>query len=266
MVPIDIDNMITRRVIFRLLATLVAAMVLASVAVYVLASWRPGYFRPAYLTQREKEIATQNFNAKIAELTNEVQARQPYVLEMTQNEANAYLASTDEIALFLHPGRQRGDIQQLMDRVGLAEPCVRFANDVATLMIRSCEHGKIFSVDLSFSFDEAGDVRIHLKRARIGLLPIPKFVIRAQLERLKVVLRERLEAAQAGIDSDSDEAGGFAAVDLTEIFAKIVTAVDENPIQGIIRVRGQHARISDIRIDGGRIAIYFQPTTVEDDD
>ncbi len=174
----SIKPMITRRLILRILVVSAVAILLAMAAIYVLASWRPGYFRPAYLTQREKEIATQNFNAKIAELTNQVQAREPYALRMTQDEANGYLASTDEIALFLHPGRQRGDIQQLMDRVGLAEPCVRFANDVVTLMIRSSEYGKIFSADLSFSFDEAGDVRIHLKRARIGLLPIPKFVIR----------------------------------------------------------------------------------------
>jgi hypothetical protein len=262
--------MISGRIILRLLLGLAAVVIVGLTTVYVLASWRPGYFRPAYLTQREKEIATHNFTAKITQLTNQVQAHEPYVLSMTQDEANTYLASTDEIALFLHPGQQqRGDIQQLMDRVGLAEPCVRFENGVVTLMIRSAEYGKIFSVDLSFSFDGDGSIRIHLERARIGLFPIPRFMVRTQLERLKVVLRERLEAAQAeraAASEEGQEVGGFAVVDLTEIFAKVITAVDENPIRGEIRVRGQYAQISNIEIEGGSIAIHFEPVDIEPDD
>jgi hypothetical protein len=245
--------------------------VLAIVVLYLLASWKPSHYLPARQTQEEKEIATQVFYQEVLMFTNEGHRGEPYEWPLNQSRVNCFLDAIDEIA-FMRPNSRdkihsRGDVHRAMDQAGLAEPCVRFSDDCMTLMIRTNEYGKILSADIGFSFTGDGDLKIHLKATRVGLLPVPRFAVRHRLNLFKQTLEERLVAMEearrrAGVEDSYTTFKGLSSIDIEELFATIVSAIDEEPLPA--RIKFIDARVENIEISDGMLKLYIVPD--EDDD
>lgn len=244
-----------------------AVLVVAATTLYLLMSWRPARYDPPRLNQAQKEIVAMQFIAHIAEFSNRSQENRAYSWEMTESQANAYLDAMDEIA-FQRPDsrdnpRRRGDVQRMMDRAGLAEPVVRFDNGRMMIMVRSNEHGKVISAEISFTFLEDDKLLVNLEATRIGLLPVPRFAVRGQLQRFKRQLQARLARMQEG--PDQPQAGGAVIstlVDIEELFATIIAAIDSDPVQ--LRIR--HVQVRDIIVEDGLLMLMVSPVDEDQDE
>ena len=253
----------------RIVAYTLLALAAGVAALYLLASWRPPAYSPPQLDQADKERVTKRFFAHVASLSHFGDSNEPHWWQLTEERANEYLASMDEIA-FQQPNprgkpRHRGDVQGMMDRAGLAEPVVRFTSGRVTVMVRSSEYGKIVSADLSFTFVEEGKLLVNLEAARIGLLPVPRFAIRDRLGQFKDQLERRLGKLQQ--QADDARTGGLAMsglVDLADIFATIIAAVDSDPLPAIIKP--MHVEIREIVIEDGILKLLVVPYYEQDDD
>ena len=259
------------KLLLRLTAWAAIVMVVGVAVLYLLASWKPSHYRPAGQTQVQKERAAQTFIKVIGTLTTN--QGEPYDWTLPQDQVNSFLDAIDEIA-FMRPNSherdyRRGDVHHVMDQAGLAEPCVRFSDDCMTLMIRTNEYGKILSADIGFSFTDDGKVKVHLKATRVGLLPVPRFAVRRRLEQYKQTLEERLEriaAARAELDPEGAQYSieGFSAIDMTELFATIISAIDEDPLPA--KLKFIHARVKDIHISDGLMVLEIVPDEYDDED
>ena len=249
------------------------AAALAIVVLYLLASWKPAHYRPARQTQEQKEVATQVFYQEVFMFTSEGRRGEAYDWPFNQDLVNDFLDAIDEIA-FMRPNSRnkihsRGDVHQMMDQAGLAEPCVRFSDDCMTLMIRTNEYGKILSADLAFSFTDDGRLKIHLKSTRVGMLPVPRFAVRHRLQLFKETLEARLEAleearAQMELEGDGAVFEGFTSVDVTELFATIIAAIDEDPLPA--KIKFLDARVKDIQITDGKLLLIIVPDEDDEED
>ena len=256
-------------IVLRIFLYTLFALLGATAALYLLASWNPPAYAPPQLDQAEKEWAAQRFVAHVASLSHFGEENEPHWWQLTEERANEYLAAMDEIA-FRQPDRKdnrrrRGDVQYMMDRAGLAEPVVRFKNGRTTVMVRSSEYGKVVSADLTFTFVEEGKVLVNLQGARVGLLPVPRLAIRHRLGRFKAQLERRLDRMQRQADEASD--GGLAIsglVDLADIFATIIAAVDSDPLPAVIKP--MHVEIKEIVIENGILKLLVVPYYEQDDD
>ena len=250
-----------------------AVLALGIMVLYLLASWKPSHYKPAGQTQIQKERAAQEFLRVIGRFTSEGQKDAPFELELEQAQINRFLDALDEIAFMRLNTRKkthnRGDVHHMMDQAGLAEPCVRFADGCMTLMIRTNEYGKILSADIAFSFTDDGRLTVHLKATRVGLLPVPRFAVRHRLEQFKRTLDERVEqlaAARAEVDSEASAYGfgGLATIDMTELFATIISAIDEEPLPA--RLKFINARIEHIEISDGLLVLTVVPEEEEEEE
>jgi hypothetical protein len=247
--------------------------VVAIVVLYLLASWKPPHYQPARQTQEQKEVVTQVFYQEVLMFASEGRRGDAYEWPLDEDLVNEFLDAIDEIA-FMRPNSRdkihsRGDVHQMMDQAGLAEPCVRFADDCMTLMIRTNEYGKILSADIAFSFTDDGRLKFHLKSTRVGMLPVPRFAVRHRLQLFKQTLETRLEEiaearVQAGLDDSEVAFEGFSSIDVTELFATIIAAIDEEPLPA--RIKFIDARVEDIQITDGKLLLKIVPEEEDEDD
>jgi len=242
------------------------ALLAGVAALYLLLTWKPSSYRPPHLDQAQKEIATQQFFAHVAEMDTPNDTDDPYSWELSEQSANEYLAAMDEIA-FQRPNarnrpRLRGDVQAAMDRAGLAQPVARFNDGRMTIMVRSTEYAAIVSADLSFTFVNEDKVLVNLDGARVGLLPVPRFAVRDGLKRFKAVLQSRLERMQSPATDDSS--GGIPLVNLAEVFATIIAAIDSEPLP--TRIKILHCQVQEITIQDGLLRLMVRPLREDDYD
>ena len=240
------------------LIALVAVVVIVAMGLYRLAGKPPADYRPASLTQDEKETAVKRFARRIQDFGNDAQHNERYVWSLTQDEVNAYLAALDEIVASMPRGRA-GRVNSAMARIGLAGPAVSLHDGIVSLMIRSIRHERIVSADLEFRFAQGGLMRVLLRGARIGGLPIPRSMVRNRLDGLKAAL---LAATTSAPDAQSARgAMGLRPEDLAALAAVILSAMDAQPIAAEITwpVNSKHVRIERIDITEGRMTLHVQP-------
>ena len=134
---------------------------LSAVVMYVQASRIPADYLPVQLSARQKHQAVKEFWSKVQEFGNSTQMNEPFEWSVGQTELNRYLASMDEIAAST-PSGEPGTVYREMEKAGLAEPAIALHDGVLTLMVRSKEHAKILSVDVSFALTDDKKLRVKL--------------------------------------------------------------------------------------------------------
>jgi len=240
------------------LIALVAVVAIVAVGLYRLAGKAPADYRPAELTPDAKQLAVRRFARRIQDFGNDAQRNDRYVWSLTQDEINAYLAGLDEIVASM-PRGQAGQVNSAMDRIGLVEPAVSLHDGVLSLMIRSSRHERIISTDLEFVFTRDGLMRVALRGARVGRLPIPRSMVRKRLSGLKAALL-RATTGEPGAQPVRG-AIGLCAQDLAALAAVILSAMDTQPIAAEITwpVNSKHVRVEQIDIADGKLTLHVQP-------
>ncbi|MFW6065674.1 MAG: hypothetical protein ACOC9S_02535, partial [Planctomycetota bacterium] len=172
----------------------VLAVAGTGVLLYILAAQVPPDYKPARLTQAQKQQAAYEFvNEKlIRELNNPAQEGRPFDWRVTEDEINRYVASADEIAwlgLDSEPGRTRDRLA----RAGLSDPAVALGDGSVTLMARDTRHDKI--VSLTFAAEKSGRrLSLRVAGARVGKVAVPRSMVSEQVEQFKRQLADSLPA------------------------------------------------------------------------
>ncbi|MHC4562330.1 MAG: hypothetical protein ACYS8X_06095 [Planctomycetota bacterium] len=229
-----------------------------------LASWHPSAYRPPQLQQAEKEQWAKAFYGDLQAFNNAGQGTEPYDWVLREDDLNNYLASMDEIVA-VQPSRKRGEVQKVLDTAGLVEPVVRLDDGRLTIMLRSNERGMVASTDLRIGMTEDGQIRVQLDGVRVGVLPVPRFAIRSQLEDFKIQLQERLDRLQEMPEKTGRAMilPSFAPVD--QLMATLVLAIDEKPLPSQIKVIRKRVQIEQITIADGEMTMRIIPVAQDND-
>lgn len=259
-------NRIVRKTIRCTAITLVALVMLAALAVFLLASWKPSGYKPIPLSDGEKhKVASNFFNKVVIEFINLARSDEPFSLAFTQKEMNQYLASIDHIAA-LRPPVKHGEVYKVMDQVGLAEPAIHLKDGVLTVMVRTRDHEKVLSAGLTFTFGEDASLKIDLHSAYIGRAPVPKALVRNRLQPVKAILRKQMEKIQTTSTQPTRPRGlvlvGFSSRDIARVIRGTIMAIDEEPIPSgdlISKTNGHRIRITGIDIKDRKMTLRFIP-------
>ena len=249
-----------RKIVIALAGIVVVALVVAA-GLYLRASVIPEAYRPAVLTQAQKRaVASDDFVPHLAEFGNDAGRAVPFTWSVTARQLNEYLASMDEIADFLRPGPGRaGEVTAALDEAHLASPAAALQDGLLTLMIRQSQANKILSMDVGFSFTEAGLLRVHLRRMRIGLLKLPPWLVRSWQEQIKSMLLEQLgsyDRRRAG-----SALSGVTSEDLGLVLSKLLLAMDGAPIEPelVWPIGRKRVRIEQVGITPEAITLHARP-------
>ncbi len=249
----------TKKILAWSIIIAVGLVALAAGLMYVQTSRIPASYGPARLTASQKKQEVKRFwNKFLGEFNDGVQGLAAFEWTVSQEQVNCWLASIDEIAASRPDGRA-GEVYEAMDQAGLAEPAVAFGDGVITLMIRSTEHNKIFSADLSFSMTDDRKLQVSLSGARVGRLDLPRDWVRQRVSQVKEMLgRNGLAARDANAD---EEGGGVSPEDVAQALSQILAAVDEKPISTEFTwpISKNRVLVEDVTISDGQLRLRLAP-------
>ena len=250
-----------RKLIIRSLLIVAALVLLATGGLYLLASWQPANYRPAQLSQRDKERSAYEFATRLMEVNNRLGECRPFEFTVSEAQVNAYLASIDEInALQLERGdgpRRRGQVYKAMASWGLSAPAVAFRDGVLTLMVRSDEYNKVISAGLSFQFLDGGEMmRVRLEGVHVGRWPVWEWVYRAYVEKLKAGVQVKNERAGNGAKGKV----GFSSEQVLDMALGLLSSIDDTPIPTELRLRKWLVvRLEGIELADGQMTLRINP-------
>ena len=256
---------------------LVVVLGITAAVLYFAASAMPGGYHPPRLSQEQREEAADRFIEAMTDFVNKAEDRHPFELTFTQEAINEYLASAEEIVR-KRPGTQDGTAAKAMDKAGLAGPMVRLNDGRLTLMARATEYDKIISVEIACesvlataersprrsgpqgdrSAGQPPDNRLRLRvaGARIGRVPVPPFVVRGVLERVK----ERLGKPPFNDSHGAAQSLQPTARDVGKMLHAMIWGINEQPISTVHGFRkNRQVQISRIDISDGRMTIHYAP-------
>jgi len=248
------------KVVKRCVLGVIVLAVLVLAALYLQASRVPPQYAPLPLAQEKREQAAKEFVNHIGEFSNNAQLNDSFDWQITQDQINRYLASMDEIAANRVGGRA-GEVNQMMDSVGLTDPAVVLDHGVLTLLVRARDYGKVVSADLSFSFTPDKKLRILLGQTRIGRLPIPDTFIRGPLEKLKEMLRSNPPRRARRPHKGRDALPDASAEDVGAVVATVIGAIDSDPITAELvgGINNKRVRVEGIDIEPGVLTLHVVP-------
>lgn len=246
------------RLLGKILSWTALVLVVLCAVFYVLASWTPTTYAPPTLSQDQKEDAARAFVYDLTQFQNEGQKGEPFDWVIKQDDMNRYLASMDEIVAS-QPSRKRGEVQKVLDTAGITPPMVHLGDGHMTVMLRSVEHGKVLSADITIGMTDEGLVLARLTDTRVGLLPVPRFTVRDRMEDFKAQLQQRLDRLRT---TPKRPKGGLVLTSfgpIEELLSTLVLAIDEKPLPVQIRVHKRRVQIEDFRIEEGKLVLRIIP-------
>jgi hypothetical protein len=213
------------------------------------------------LTAQEKNLAVKEFWAKLQAFGNAAQASDRFIWSLGQDQLNRYLASMDEIASTTPSGKP-GEVYRGMETLGLTDPVVALHDNLLTLMVHSRSHDKVFSVDLSFSFETDEKLRVRLTEARVGRLSLPNAWVQGRLDKVKKLLASDEDGNERTMWRSSKE--GFtclSAEDVASVLGSVLAAIDEEPISPELTwpVNKKRVRIENVEIGEGFLQLRVLP-------
>ena len=244
---------------------------LPAVLMYVAATRTPEDYRPlqARLTpEQRKDIAQDFILHTVNDFYNNAQNVEPFTWTLTSDELNEYLASMDAIAWLILPnspggGATRPDLSfesyagrfhAQMDSLGLGGWCGAITDNGIKLMVKSTKYDKILSATLEFEVKDEKQMWVRITHARLGLLMIPKWIIRGGL----VTLRESL----AKRDDHAARRTGKPSKDVVLLLENLLDmAIDERPREPVLSLPGKTkpTLIESIGISNGTLTIRARP-------
>jgi len=247
------------RVIRRVLLGLVATVALAAAVAYLLASRVPEGYRPARLSREQKGEQVQHFVHEGLRFMDEGEKVQPFRWSIGEDALNRYLESMDEIAFQINA--KRGQAYRMMEKAGLSDPAVSLRGGVVRLMARSAEYEKIVSVGLRLEITPQRKLRVRLAGAWIGQLPVPRALLRGQIERLRSAVGTQPVRSAPSIRSAA------SAAPVGRVLQQVIGAVDGEPINTVMTWKVQtrkRVRVVGIDVDGGQLTLHVEPVRPEE--
>ena len=211
---------------------------------YIQATRVPDNYQPVRLSKEDTKKATAAFVQNFAQgFGNQVKELEPFEWTLTQQTANMYLASIDEIAFSLPSGVRRGYVNEQMAEMGLADPAIAFDNGKITLMVRSTEYNKVLSAEIEVKLVADDKLQFTLSATRIGRLPMPSSFLTDQLQTLATKL------------------SGKQADDISKTLADLLAAINGEPISppDTWRIQGIKVDIEAITIADGKLTLKVRP-------
>ncbi len=241
----------------------VAIVAVVMAVVFLLTSWVPRAYAPAKLSaEMRTAVANSHFPSHLMDFGNAAQLNEPFTWTLTDGQLNSYLASADEIADFFSPGPDmKGQVDSVLAAAELTGLAGALDDGELTLMARRVGRKQIISIGVSFDHTAGGRVKVSLKHLRLGLLPLPRKLIRSEIRQFAKALPER--QARAG-SADDKRVGLLAAVsadDLASLIGQLLRAIDGEPISPVIDwpVGKKTVRIERTDIDDGKMTLHVQP-------
>lgn len=247
-----------------IVAGVAAAALLGALGLYLQASRTPGAYAPAELTPQEKDQAAREFLRRVQEFGNAAQQDAPFTWSVSEERVNAWLASMDEIAARMPHGRA-GQVYRAMEKVGFSQPAVTLRDGKLTLMVLAREYGKVVAVDFSLALDAAGRLRVTLGEVRVGRLSVPKALFADRLGRLRAMLAPAADIARdpsAKADRPASTAvAGLSSDDLAGVLAKLLAAVDGEPIEPVLvwPINKRPVRVREVGLTQGTAVLTLVP-------
>ncbi|MDY7010507.1 MAG: hypothetical protein SVV80_07105 [Planctomycetota bacterium] len=261
-----------RRIICRVLLSLLVGAVLVAGLLYGLADRTPADYREALqrvtrltelneLAERDnREGPRRKFLELYGDFSKYGGAGEPFEFFITSDEVNMCLVSMDRIASLQSAKPVHATAK--LEQAGFSDPMVAMDDGVLTLMVWSIEYGKVISADLSFIFDERGDMRLEILAIRIGVLPVPKSLLEGRIGQL----REKLQNLLGRTGDNGNNLSSVAPTrDVARLLRAVASMLDGQAVRPKVPWRDLGAKhplmITNVVITDGAMTLHFKPTS-----
>lgn len=249
---------------------------LPAVLMYIAATRTPEDYNPLLTRmtrEQRKVVAHAFFIHTINEFGNKAQKVEPFTWSITSEELNQYLASMDAIAWLVLPNSPGGAASQpdvsfesyaqrfkaQMDGLGLEGWCGEITDDGLKLMVKSAKYNKILSATLEFQVGADKEMSVRITNARLGVLMIPKSIIRNSLIKLRESMARRGRHAQ---DDQGELSPKKPSKDIVLLLENLLDmAIDERPREPVLSMSGKikPTLIESVDISDGTMTIRARP-------
>lgn len=178
-----------------LLVGIAVALVLLTALVLGLLNRDPADYRPLQLDPAGQDIAMRAFFSRIQDFGNDAGAGKPFQWDMTDGQANSYLAGMDAVAAITDRPFRPLDV---MRRHGFDDPAVAMHEGYLTLMVHAIAQDKVISVDLRPEYNGQGQLTMRVAGVRVGVVPVPEAAVEEGRQKLVGQLVGRLAHTDPG--------------------------------------------------------------------
>lgn len=223
-----------RRRTAKLVSWNTATVVVLLVGGWLSLTYRPRWYRPAQVPPPEFQRVRDDFQEAVSAFTDHVVGGAPFVMELSQERVNEWLALRGEI----WPGADR-----LMP-AWMEDPMVVFESGSVRLAATARQRGvrTVLSVRATPRVENEW-ITLRISGIRGGVVPVPAILLRG-------ILREitRSVAGEKARDAGGDE--------------------PSEPLALVNRFHWANGRrdfrVADIRVEPGRLILHIQPLTSSD--
>ncbi|MBN1437358.1 MAG: hypothetical protein JW936_09800 [Sedimentisphaerales bacterium] len=251
--------MARRKVVRRLIISMVVFILLCGIALYVMYSMithRPAAYAPRQLTAQQREEATDRGVLKFNELYNAVHELEPFSITLEQNLINDLLVVNESQPYW----------QEVVERSGgrLGLPQIEFAQGVMRLMVLVVleDIEAVITLELLPEMNGDGQLILSVGDIHAGAMPVPKSILQDYLSRAVSGLRDVSVSDAGPLDDQADSEERLADHFGRWAIPALVTLVDEQqvlvPTEVPIDV-DRWARIKDVRVGAGTVEFDLEP-------
>jgi hypothetical protein len=227
-----------------------------AIILYVMGRSVPEEYRPPIMSTQERTDAAKQFYRKVMDFSDGAQSNEPFEWLLTVDQINKCLCSLDEIAALL-PDGQSGEVKEMMESAGLSDPVAVLGDGCMTVMARA-GRDSVVSVDVAMKMDEQGRLGIFLGQARIGRVPVPERLLKAQLEELKADLLDR--RGRGGGDRTGGMAARLAGSAGAGFFDIMLATIDGKPFVPTSSWKGRIVRLEGLEITPNHLSLRVRAT------
>ncbi len=228
--------------------TTVGGIIAAVLVLYLMYRHTPGWYRPVQLNEQQRQTATGSLNSRLSHFETMADSGpdgNPIVLELSQDDANAYLQALP----LIH--------EQARLPAGLRDPMIVFRKDRLILAARHSRTGeRPLSLHLTLRV-EPEKVVVSIDSVDVGSLSLPYRMVEDTLSELEHRLGRSAEATRTG-----DRGGQSRAVlELARLGQAFFAALNGRAMSREFRSlgTGRVVRLEGLELQEGRIRLTFLP-------
>lgn len=230
-----------------LLPVLIGLAVLATLA---LLKSVPGDYQPMSLSPSDQETVMRQFvKHTVEDFLNPAGAGGDFQWTLTEEQANAYLASMDAIA---SQAPRPVQPSKALAELNLSDPMIKIRQGRLTLMIFSTRYNRLLNVDFSPQVDAKGSFRLRVVTVRVGRMPLPRILWQDRLEEVRRRLLQQLSGAQADTSQRSEQPIGR----LAELLGGMVGAMNGQEVPARISLSRRQVEVRSIEMVTGLLTVH----------